>query len=489
MALCFEADGMVSYAGFRRGLEAMGISTSTDAQFDSFVKGVDFDASGGISFHEFLHVIQEIKLAQLFNDTFLREVGLDKAGIRRHQLHHIRATTFGQASTSQSDYDPIEGCMGSIEYSPDRMRSVYPIREVETFIYSKKPSWATVRWIHVEGIDLLLLRRLSVRYRLHPLAVEDALDVDRERPKYEEYDEHASLILQTVHAACDHHTLKMYQRMYRASLYSSVDQASPIDLMGKKELEERLDQLAPGRVMTKPEQLSVYILPTVLISVQEDASNSAWQLVKSRLDTSYSKVRQHGTGFLVYTMLDACVDELSPIAHTFGAKLAMLERLLKIDPRTFDASRVAASAKQVKGLKLLCKPLNEVVEQLRSALSDKAHREGDTSGSDDIVRYLRDVQDHLKAVDEDCDRHLDTCRVLSEACDNARDAQHNDVSYLLTLVAALFLPAQFLTGLYGMNFVNMPELQYHNGYFVWWAVVVAIALMEIIYLKFYKKWL
>jgi Mg2+ and Co2+ transporter CorA len=467
----------------------MGISTSSDAQFASFVKGVDSDASGGISFNEFLHVIQEIKLAQLFNSAFLHEVGLDAASLRRHHLQRPRLQQRNKLS-SLPEGEPSEGSMGSIEYSPDRIRSVYPIRDVERFIYSKKPSWAAVRWIHVEGIDLLLLRRLSVRHRLHPLAVEDALDIDRERPKYEEYDEHASLILQTVHAACDLSMLKTYQRMYRESLYSRVDQPSSIDAMPKKELEERLEQLAPGRVMTVPEQLSVYILPTVVISVQEEVSKSVWALVKARLDTSYSKVRQHGAAFLVYTIVDACVDELSPIAHTLGAKLAMLERLLRLDSRTFDPNHVAATAKQVKGLKLLCKPLNEVVELLRASLAEKARRESSgNGGSDDIARYLRDVQDHLTAVDEDCERHLDTCRSLADACRTARDSQHSDVSYVLALVAALFLPAQFLTGLYGMNFTNMPELEYHYGYFIWWAVVVAIGALIIAYFKFYKKWL
>lgn len=453
---------MVSYEGFRRGLEAMGISTSTDEQFAAFVDKVDEDHSGGISFNEFLHVVQEIKLAQLFNGEFIREMGLDEAGAL--QMHHGRMTA-------------VKGILGSVEYSSDRIRSVYPVHDIEKFVYSKKPSWAKVRWMNVEGIDILLLRRLSVRYRLHPLAVEDVLDIDRERPKYEEYDEHSSLILQTVHA-CDLSKLKTYQRMYRASMYSREDQKSPIDAMGRRELEERLDELAPGRVMSTPDQLSLLILKNVVISVQESPS-TLWTVVKSRLDTSYSKVRQHGTPFLVYTIVDACVDELSPIVHTLGAKLVMLDRLMHLEPNSFDVNRLSSVSKQIKGLKVLCKPLGEVIKQLR------LYKQFDG----DIQRYFRDVQDHLTAVDEDCDRHLDTCRTLNDEFRNVREAQHSDVSYILALVAALFLPAQFLTGLYGMNFENMPELTYHYGYYIWWAIVLLIAAIVILYFKYYKRWL
>lgn len=447
------ADGMVNYDGFRRGMEAMGIVCADDEEFETFIEKVDEDHSGGISYDEFLHTIQEIKLAQLFSETFVREMGLD--------------------------YSPTHqpAIVGAMEYSPDRIRSVYPIQNIEKFMYSKKPTWATVRWINVEGNDALMVRRLSVRYCLHPLAVEDALDIDRERPKYERYEEHSSLILQTVHAV-DLNKLKTYQRMYRTSMYTKDDVPSQFDKMDKKELNERLKDLQIGRVMTKPEQLSVYMFKDVLISVQESTS-TLWAIVKSRLDTSYSKIRQHGTPFLVYTIVDACVDELTPIAHTFGAKLVMLDRLLHLDPRTFDVNRLQTTSKQIKGLKRLCKPLNEAIVQLSES--------NDFTG--EILRYFRDVQDHIAIVEEDCDKHLDTCKSLIDEFHNIRAAQQSDVSYILALVAAIFLPAQFLTGLYGMNFENMPELRYHNGYYLWWMAVLTIALLTVAFFRFYKKWM
>ncbi|KAF4320215.1 hypothetical protein JM18_005332 [Phytophthora kernoviae] len=451
-----DDNGMVSYEGFRCGLEAMGIACDDDNQFEAFIDKVDDDGSGGITYEEFIFSIQEIKLAQLFNPEFLNNMPPEYTHVR-HGTKHAR--------------------LGSIEYSSDRIRSVYPIDQVQKFIYSTKPGWATVRWINMEGIDPLLMRRLSVRYRLHPLAIEDTLDTDVERPKYEQYDEHSSLILQTVHAR-DLLMVKNYQSMYRASLYVQDEDVSPFESMTKKELEERLEQLKIGCVMTAPEQLSVYIMEDVLISVQECAK-TLWPMLRQRLDISYSKARQHGTAFLVYTIVDVCVDELSPITHTFGAKLIMLERLLSLDPRYFDVRRLASCFKQIKGLQVLCKPLSEVIVQL-SASNDY---EGET------LRYFRDVQDHITTIEEDCERHLDRCRSLIDDFHNARAAQQNDVSYILALVAAIFLPAQFLTGLYGMNFTNMPELEYHNGYYIWWAVVLFIALATVGFFKFYKKWL
>ncbi|CAH0514512.1 unnamed protein product [Peronospora belbahrii] len=109
---------------------------------------------------------------------------------------------------------------------------------VERFMYSKRPNWVVVRWINVEGIDPLMMRRLAVRYRLHPLAVEDTLDADLERPKYEHYDEHSSLILQIVHARDLKKALK-YQSMYRASLFA---------IMACHRLKPRMDIAIQGRL-------------------------------------------------------------------------------------------------------------------------------------------------------------------------------------------------------------------------------------------------
>jgi len=333
---------MLSYDGFRSGLEAMGIACDSDQQFRAFVGIVDDNKSGGISYQEFVSAIQEIKLAQLFNEGFVR-------------------TMPPLLESLQGRSDPAS--LGAIEYSPDRIRSVYPINHVQSFLYSRKPEWATVRWIDVQGLNTLLVRRLQVRYRLHPLAVEDTLGVVVKRPKYVKYDEHSSLVLHTLHPR-DLEVVTAYQNMYRASQFVLPRDDSPFDLMDQSELTRRLHGLELGHVMTVPEQLSLYVMKGVLISVQASGANTLWSALNKRLSVSYSKVRQHSTAFLVYTLLDVCVSELAPVSHTFGAKLIMLERLMSLQPRHFDLGRVANYSKQVKALQTHCKPLFEVITRL-----------------------------------------------------------------------------------------------------------------------------
>jgi len=443
---------MLSFEGFRCGLEAMGIACDSDRQFKAFVDVVDEDKSGDISYEEFLCAIQEIKLAQLFNSPFIRTMPALQASVK----------------------SPVT--LGSIEYSPDRIRSVYPINQVKSFVYSTKPSWAAVRWVNVEGINTLLMRRLSVRYRLHPLAVEDTLGSDFKRPKYVKYDEHSFLILQILHP-CHKSTVKTYQHMYRASQFVLPEDDSPFDNMSQSELQTRLQDLDIGHVMTPPEQLSLYVMEGLLISVQ-GSGDTLWPALKQRLHVSYAKVRQHSTAFLVYTIMDVCVGELSPISQTFGAKLLMLERLMELDPRYFDVRRIAACSKQIKGLQLHCRPLREVISKVIAS--------NDYQG--ETLQYFTDVQEDLATIEEECEHNLDRCRSLVDDFNNGRATQQNDVNYILALIAAIFLPAQFLTGVYGMNFPYIPETTYHYGYFIWWAVMLVVAGLIVLFFKF-KRWL
>ena len=70
----------------------------------------------------------------------------------------------------------------------------------------------------------------------------------------------------------------------------------------------------------------------------------------------------------------------------------------------------------------------------------------------------------------------------------ARTAERqNKIMQFLTVVTTIFMPLTLITGWYGMNFINMPELHYKGGYFIIIGVVILIVIIEILYFK-HKKW-
>ena len=76
---------------------------------------------------------------------------------------------------------------------------------------------------------------------------------------------------------------------------------------------------------------------------------------------------------------------------------------------------------------------------------------------------------------------------LRELCRNLQNAQQNRIMGILTIVTTVFLPLTLLTGWYGMNFINMPELHWKYGYAVIIAAAIIISCAEIAYFK-KKKW-
>ena len=59
----------------------------------------------------------------------------------------------------------------------------------------------------------------------------------------------------------------------------------------------------------------------------------------------------------------------------------------------------------------------------------------------------------------------------------------NETLFTLTIITALIIPVQFLTGVYGMNFENMPELRTTYGYYVFWAAVPTLCTFTYLMLR------
>jgi magnesium transporter len=57
----------------------------------------------------------------------------------------------------------------------------------------------------------------------------------------------------------------------------------------------------------------------------------------------------------------------------------------------------------------------------------------------------------------------------------------------LTIVSAIFIPLTFIVGVYGMNFDNMPELRFENGYYTVVGFMALIVLGMIYYFK-RRRW-
>ena len=125
-------------------------------------------------------------------------------------------------------------------------------------------------------------------------------------------------------------------------------------------------------------------------------------------------------------------------------------------------------------------PLREAV----SRFSKSEHELIDTST--DI--FIRDLYDHTIQVMDMVETYRDTLSGLQDLYLSELSFKMNNVMQVLTIMATIFIPLSFLAGVYGMNFDNIPELHYENGYYYLWGVMILVFLGLLYYFKS-KKWL
>jgi magnesium transporter len=104
------------------------------------------------------------------------------------------------------------------------------------------------------------------------------------------------------------------------------------------------------------------------------------------------------------------------------------------------------------------------------------------------IPYFRDVYDHVVHLIDSLDTYRDLSSGLTDQYINIQNRKLNDVIRMLTIISTIFIPLTFIVGVYGMNFVHFPELQWKYGYPTVWIVMLTLAGSMLGYFR-YKRWI
>jgi len=143
-------------------------------------------------------------------------------------------------------------------------------------------------------------------------------------------------------------------------------------------------------------------------------------------------------------------------------------------------SSLAALRRQAISLRRYLSPQREALSKL---LIEKIAWLDDT----DRIR-LREIFDQLVRYLEDLDEARDRAAVTQEELVNRLSEQMNNKMYLLSIVAAIFLPLGFLTGLLGVNVGGIPGANSNLGFLGFVLILIVVVVVQIWFFK-KKKWL
>jgi magnesium transporter len=320
-----------------------------------------------------------------------------------------------------------------IDYDQDHFEQMESVDE--SLVIQEKAS-PRVTWFKVEGLGQLeAISRLGEIFHLHPLVLEDIVNTTQ-RPKVEEYDDYIFMVLQAA----------------------------------------RFDR---GSARLETQQVSLVLSDQWLLSFEE-GGRDLFGGVLERIQRGRGRIRKLGVDYLAYVLMDAVVDHYFVALESIGEEVELLEEELLQNPGKRTMHRLHQLKHQNLAFRKAVWPLREVVAWLTREEMSLVHT--------DIHPYLRDLYDHtIQAIDQ-----VETLRdLLSGLLDiylTAVSNRMNEVMKVLTIIATIFIPLTFLTGLYGMNFKNMPELDWKWGYPLVLLVMVLSVVGMLIYFR-RKKWL
>jgi magnesium transporter len=187
-----------------------------------------------------------------------------------------------------------------------------------------------------------------------------------------------------------------------------------------------------------------------------------------------------GLDFLLYEIMDALVDNYFPILDYFDEAIEELEQESFDNPTRSTLDRIFALKRDVTALRRITGPQREIFNRLSRDPFPVISRRA--------APYFRDVYDHLYRISDLSDSYKELSASLMEAYLMVVSNRLNEVIKVLTLLATVMLPLTVITGIYGMNFRFMPELEWKYGYFAVLGLMGGVVFGLLYFFK-RRKWI
>ena len=331
------------------------------------------------------------------------------AGIEHHEL-------------TQSHGDSATVTITCTDFSPDCFQ-VEQVANVDDFLARHRPEWAVVRWVNIDGLsDMNVLRAFSVKYNLHPLIVEDVVHVGQ-RPKAEDYPSTGE---------------------HQARLFVIAPKLDMFD----------------GQV--RSEQVSFVLGHKTLLTFQE-RQGDVWDSIHKRIGSKGSRLRQNDVSFLIYSLLDALIDQCFPILECYSELLEDLEDQALTTQTSDTIRRIHAVKRELLLVRRCVWPMREVINSLQ--------REKHECMSEVTRTYLRDLYDNCVQIIDLVETYREFATGLTEISMSALSIRMNEIMKVLTIMGSIFIPLTFLAGVYGMN-MPIPENQWSWTYPIFWFICI-----------------
>jgi zinc transporter len=186
------------------------------------------------------------------------------------------------------------------------------------------------------------------------------------------------------------------------------------------------------------------------------------------------------SGEFLAALIGRLADRIGGFFDTIEENLSSIEEAESSEAVQTRRHSLAALRRQIASVRRFVAPQRDALDRL--------YRNPGTLLSDSEANSLREEADRVMRYLEDLDLARERAVVLQEELLNELAQQQNTRMYVLSVVAAIFLPLTFVTGLLGMNVGGLPGVDSPGGFFIALVVMVVTSAAMLIYFRF-RKWL
>jgi len=294
----------------------------------------------------------------------------------------------------------------------------------------------SVSWINVDGLhDEKVMEEIAESFDLDSLILSDVMETNS-RPKIQEHDN------------CIFISLKML------------------------EYDEEKDFISS-------ENLVIIIKNHTLLSFQERRTE-VFNPVRERIRKSKKRIRNSGTDYLAFCLLDTVLDHYSFTISCIGEKIENLENEILNRLNDSIIEDINRYKREINFLRRNVTPCREMIMNLVKIDSDYFN--------EDSLVHLKELQDNVNQAYDSLESYREILSDYLNIYHSTISNRLNDIMKFLTVFSVIFIPITFITGVYGTNFDIFPELHYKYSYLIMWIVMIVIVLIMVVYFR-RKKWL
>lgn len=307
--------------------------------------------------------------------------------------------------------DSVEVLVQVYEYDSGSFET-YELNDIrETFRFRESAKHC---WINIGGIRKADVEAISNHFDIHSLLVEDILSLEQ-RPKMDEIDNVLFCLLNMLY-------------------------------------------FNKQKICVETEQVSIVLGKNFVISFQDDAQRDVFNSIRDKLKISNSKLRNSGSDYLCYALLDTIVDHYYLVMEQLGEKLESLEEEIIRRSNTRSLGKINSLRKELIVLKRNVAPVRDILYGIIRSETELIEER--------TTKYFKDVYDHIIQAVDLAENYRDMMMNLQDLYLSNVNLKTNEVMKVLAIVTCLLAPATVIGGIFGMNFDIIPYAHQTWGFFL-----------------------